>query len=67
MGNAQKPTRRIRHMELKKFVLLDWIQQDLILMKRTNTSDNYADAMTKQTGRQLFYRHFDYILKLKFG
>ena len=31
-------------------------------MKFISTSDNYADGMTKQTGRQLFYRHFDYIL-----
>jgi hypothetical protein len=25
MGNAQQPTRRTRHMDLKKFSLLDWI------------------------------------------
>lgn len=62
MGNAQKPTRRTRHMDIKKFVLQDWIQRDLILLKRINTADNYADGMTKQTGRQLFHRHFDYIL-----
>ena len=31
-------------------------------MKRIATKDNLADVMTKQTGRQLFYHHFDYIL-----
>ena len=62
MGNAQQPTRRTRHMGLKKFALLDWIKRDLIIMKRVNTSINSADSMTKQTGKQLFYRHFDYIL-----
>ena len=31
-------------------------------MKRISTNDNCADSLTKQTGRQLFYRHFDYIL-----
>ena len=62
MGNAQKPTRRTRHMDIKKFVLSEWIQQDLILLKRISTSNNYADGMTKQTPRQLFYRHFDYIM-----
>ena len=46
----------------EKFVLLDWIKRDLIIMKRVNTSINSADSMTKQTGKQLFYRHFDYIL-----
>ena len=62
MGNAQKPTRRTRHMDIKKFILQDWIQQDLIIMKRINTADNYADGMTKSVGRQLFYSHFDHIL-----
>ena len=62
MGNAQKPTRRTRHMDLKKFALLDWIKKDLLIMKRIKTSDNSSDAMTKQTGRQLFHRHFDLIM-----
>ena len=58
--NAQQPMRRTRHLELKKFALLDWVQRDLLLMKRISTNDNCADGMTKQT--QLFYRHLDYIL-----
>ena len=62
MGNAQQPTRRTRHMELKKFALLDWVKHDLIIMRRISTKDNCADGLTKQTGRTLFYRHFDYIL-----
>jgi deoxyuridine 5'-triphosphate nucleotidohydrolase len=62
MGNAQQPTRRTRHLDLRKFALLDWIQHDLILMKRISTNDNCSDGMTKQTGKQLFYRHFDYIM-----
>jgi hypothetical protein len=33
MGNAQQPTRQTCHLELKKFMLLDWIQKDLIFMK----------------------------------
>jgi hypothetical protein len=44
MGNAQQPTRRTRHLELRKFALLDWIQHDLILMKRILTSDNCSDS-----------------------
>jgi hypothetical protein len=49
-------------VELKKFALLDWIQHDLIFMKRISTNDNCSDGMTKQTGKQLFYCHFDYIM-----
>ena len=62
MGNAQQPTRRTRHMDIKHFSLLDWIERDLIFMKRINTSDNSADALTKSLGRTLFYRHNDSIL-----
>jgi hypothetical protein len=31
-------------------------------MKRISTNDNCSDGMTKQTGKQLFYRYFDYIM-----
>jgi dUTP pyrophosphatase len=62
MGNAQQPTRRTRHMDIKKFVLIDWIEQDLLTMKYISTHDNYSDSMTKALGRQLHYRHFDYIM-----
>ena len=49
-------------MDIKKFVIIDWIERDMLLMKRISTSDNFADAMTKPMGRQLHYRHMDYIL-----
>ena len=62
MGNAQQPTRRTRHMDIKHFSLLDWIERELIIMQRINTSDNSADALTKSLGRTLHYRHTDYIL-----
>ena len=62
MGNAQQPTRRTRHMDIRKLVLKDWVQHDLLIMKRINTCDNYSDSLTKPLGRQLFHRHNDYIL-----
>lgn len=62
MGNAQKPTPRTRHMAMKTFALIDWIERDLVIMKCISTTDNYSDAMTKPMGRQLHYRHNDYIL-----
>jgi hypothetical protein len=62
MANAQQPTKRTRHMDIKTFVLQQWVEQDLIRLKRINTTDNYADVMTKSTGSTLFYRHMNYIL-----
>ncbi len=62
MANAQKPTKRTRHMSVKTFALQDWVSHDLISIQRINTSDNYSDSMTKALGRTLFYRHNDYIM-----
>lgn len=59
MANAQQPTRRTRHMDIKHFTLLDWVEQDLLQLQQISTHDNAADAMTKPLTRQLFYRHRD--------
>ena len=62
MANAQQPTKRTRHMEVKNFVLQDWVKEDLIRLLRIATNDNYADVMTKATARTLFYRHMNYVM-----
>ena len=49
-------------MEVKHFALQEWVERDLITLKRITTSDNYADIMTKAVDRTLFYRHNDFIL-----
>ncbi len=61
MANAQKPTKRTRHMDIKHFALQDWVDRDLLLLKRIATESNYSDAMTKPLARTLFYRHMDFI------
>ena len=59
---AQQPTHRTRHVDIKHFASTDWVERDLLIMKRINTSNNSSDAMTKAQGRQLHYRHTDYVL-----
>ncbi len=59
MANAQQPTRRTRHMDIKHFALLDWVERYLIILHNIRTSDNAADNMTKSLGKQLFHRHVD--------
>jgi deoxyuridine 5'-triphosphate nucleotidohydrolase len=61
MANAQQPTKRTRHMDIKTFILQQWVEEDLIRLKRIATSDNYSDILTKATGRTLFYRHMNFI------
>ena len=62
MATAGQPTKRTRHMDIKYFALQNWIDEDLIALKHIATHDNESDAMTKNLGRTLFYRHIDYIM-----
>ena len=62
MANAQRPTKRTKHMDIKHFGIQDWIQRDLLVLRRINTGDNYSDALTKPLGRTLFYRHMNFIM-----
>jgi hypothetical protein len=48
MANAQQPTKRTRHIDIKHFALLDWVEQDLLILHDIPPPpDNAADAMTK--------------------
>ena len=59
MANAQQPTKGTRHIDIKYFSILDWVQRDLLTLTRIDTHGNSADAMTKLLSKTLFYRHFD--------
>ena len=62
MANSGQPTKRTRHMDTKHFAIQQWVDTDLLTLKRIATDDNESDAMTKNVGRTLFYRHLDYIM-----
>ena len=62
MGNAQKPTPRTRHIDIKYFALCDWVERDLIHLERIDTSINISDHLTKSLPRILFHRNADYLL-----
>ena len=62
MANAQQPTRRTCHLDLKHFAILHWVERDLILLSRIDSIDNFTDGLTKALGRQLHYRHFDRLM-----
>jgi hypothetical protein len=61
MGNAQKPTTRTRHIDIKYFSLCDWVERDLMILERIDTSINMADHLTKALQPTLFHRHADYL------
>jgi len=62
MGNAQKPTPRTRHMDIKYFSICEWVERDLMHLERIDTSINMADHLTKALNRALFHRHADFLL-----
>ena len=62
MAMAQKPTPRTRHMDIKYQVICEWVERDLLKLKRIHTSVNLADLFTKHLTTALFYRHTDYVL-----
>ena len=62
MANAQQPTKCTKHMYIKHFGLQEWIQHNLLILHRINTSDNYSDTLTKPLGQTLFYRHMNFIM-----
>jgi hypothetical protein len=62
MGNAQKPTARTWHINIKYFALCDWIEHNLIHLKRIDNSINIADHFTKPNSRILFHCHADFLL-----
>ena len=62
MGNAQKPTPRTRHIDIKYFSLCEWVECNLMLLERIDTSINMSDHMTKNLPTILFHCHADFIL-----
>ena len=62
MAASGKPTKRTRHVDIRHFALLDWVEQDILNIQKIHTNDNAADCLTKPTGKNVFYRHTDTIL-----
>ena len=62
MANAGLPTKRARHMDIIHFAFQQWVEQDLLILKRVVTADNESDLLTKNLSRTLFYRHIEYIM-----
>ena len=62
MANAGKPTPRSRHIDVKFYVIQEWVERDLMKLERIDTAVNMADHFTKPLPRILFYRHRDFYM-----
>jgi hypothetical protein len=61
-ANASQPTKRTRHMDIRHFAIQEWVECDLIQLKRVDTTVNLSDTLTKPLQRILFYRHLDALM-----
>ena len=50
MANQRQPTKSTRHIDIKQFAIQDWVESDLLLMRRI--------------GHMLHHRHMDYMMSL---
>lgn len=62
MAEARKPTKKTRHIEIRHYAILDWIEHDLITVKKIHTSDNAADTLNNTLSGTLFHRHNDTLM-----
>jgi hypothetical protein len=62
MTNAQQPTCCTRHVELKQFAVLQWVEDKQIIFGDIGTANNISDSLTKQTGRTKFHQHHDILM-----
>lgn len=62
IGNTDRTTKRVRHVDIRYFSMLEWIQRGDLSLYFISTSDNPADCLTKSLGNQLHYRHYATIL-----
>jgi len=62
VSNNERATKRLRHVDLRHFAILHWVQNGDITLKHISTSDNPADNLTKPLGDILHSRHSDTLL-----
>ena len=62
MTQNKKPTKNTRHVDLRHFAVVDWVSQDLLLIKKISKHDNISDTLTKSLGKTLFHRNTDTIM-----
>jgi hypothetical protein len=62
MANAQKPTPQTCHIDIKYFLLCEWVECNLMLLERIDTKLNLSDHFTKSLSRILFHCHAYFFL-----
>ena len=62
LSNAQQPTKRTRHIDIRDFCILQWTEEEQIIFSDIPSAYNVSDSLSKPTGRTKFYEHMDVIM-----
>ncbi len=62
MVNENSRSRRTRHIDIRHFAIMDWVQQDKMILARVDTQHNAVDSLSKANGRLKHHSHFDFLL-----
>jgi hypothetical protein len=62
LTNAQQPTRRTRHIDMRDFCILQWTEEEQILYSDIPSAYNVSDSLSKPTGRIKFYEQMDILM-----
>lgn len=54
MANAGKPTSRSRHIDIKYYAIQEWVERDLIVLSRIDTSLNICPATSQKPFRAYY-------------
>ncbi|KAL7524358.1 hypothetical protein ACHAWF_000918 [Thalassiosira exigua] len=61
ISNVRIPASQTRHIDICHFTICEWVERDLLMLSRIDTTRNMADHFTKQPGPILVKRHTDYV------
>ena len=59
MTKTQQSSRRTKHIDIKYFSILQWTEDELITFQQTKSECNFADSLSKITGKCKFHQHAD--------
>ena len=60
--NNERATKRLRHVDIRHFAILELVQNSEIKLHPISTHNNPADSLTKPLPVQLYNRHSDTLL-----
>ena len=49
-----KPTKRVCHVDTKQFIIIDWVEIDLVDILKISTHDNSSAILTKHSQRRSY-------------